>query len=269
MEDDGAERRAAHPRVGDAHHVRHARREELARDRDLTPLGHARAALRAAVAKHEHGFRRHVECGIVDARGDVVDVLEHERGAAVAEQARRGRAPLDEGAGGGEAAAHHRDRAGRPERRVERRDHVAVERLGGGEPVRERLAGHGQRLAVEERRELLQHGGDTAGAVQLLDEVLAGRPHVDEERRLRGDLAEAVERQRDADAAREREQVHDGVRPAADRGEQRDGVVERLGGEDLPRRQPLHRQLDRATTRRLGGARPRGADGGDRRGARQ
>ena len=86
--------------------------------------------------------------------------------------------------------------------------------------------------------------------------------------RLR-ELVEAVERQRHADAAGEREQMDDGVRPAADRHQQRDRVVERLGGEDPRRAQPFARQLDGASAGRLRGAHACGVDGRDRRRSRQ
>ena len=61
--------------------------QELGRDRQVPPLGHARArrpgpALRSTITDRRVAF----EVGIVDARGEVVDVLEDDRAALVREQ---------------------------------------------------------------------------------------------------------------------------------------------------------------------------------------
>src|SRR4051794_29874826 len=74
--------------------------------------------------------------------------------------------------------------------------------------------------AVEQRRELGEDGSDPAGAVEVLDDVLARRPDVGEHRCPPRELVEAVERERHVDAAGEREEVDDGVRAAADRHQQ-------------------------------------------------
>ena len=68
MQHDGAVRGAAHARVRDAQHVGHALAQQLRRDRQLAPLGHARAALRAAVLEHEHRARVDRQVGVVDVR---------------------------------------------------------------------------------------------------------------------------------------------------------------------------------------------------------
>src|SRR5207244_12131658 len=54
--------------------------------RGLAPLRHAGSALWTGVAKDEHGVGVDVECGIVDTRLDVVDVLEDERSSMVSLQ---------------------------------------------------------------------------------------------------------------------------------------------------------------------------------------
>ena len=95
VENDRPEGSTAHPGVGHAHHVRHARAKQLLRDRNLTPLGHARAALGARVSEDEHGFGTHLERRVVDPVLDVVHVLEDDRRPAVAEQLGRGCAALD------------------------------------------------------------------------------------------------------------------------------------------------------------------------------
>ena len=70
----GAVAGAAHARVGDAHHVAHALLEQLLRDRQLAPLGHARRALRARALQHQHRVLVDHEIGVVDAGGHVVVV---------------------------------------------------------------------------------------------------------------------------------------------------------------------------------------------------
>jgi hypothetical protein len=76
-------------------------------------------------------------------------------------------------------------------------------------------------------------GADAARTVKLLDEILTRRAHVREQRGALGEVVETIERQRHAGAARERQQMNDGARAAADRHQQRDRVVECVVGEDL------------------------------------
>jgi hypothetical protein len=53
VQDDRAERGAAHARVGDAHHVLDALLRELLRDRKVAGLGHSRCPPWAGVGQHE------------------------------------------------------------------------------------------------------------------------------------------------------------------------------------------------------------------------
>ena len=76
----------------------HTPGEQLLRNRHLSPFRHAGAASRPGIAQHEHGVGVDVEIRVVDARSDVVDVLEDERRAAVLEQGGRCGALLDDGA---------------------------------------------------------------------------------------------------------------------------------------------------------------------------
>jgi hypothetical protein len=78
--------RAAHARVGDAHHVCDALAQQLRRQAHVADLGHARIALRAAVLQHEHESGVDVEVGVDDACLVVFEVLEHDGAAAVLEQ---------------------------------------------------------------------------------------------------------------------------------------------------------------------------------------
>ena len=239
------------------------------RNRHRAPLGHAGAALRARVAQHEHRVGGDVERGIVDPRRDVVDVLEHERGAAMAVQGGRRSRSFDHRAVRGEAPAQHGESRLLRERRRERRDHRGIMVLGRLVAARERGSGDRQRVAMEQRVELAQERRDAAGAMQILDQPLAGRSQVGDPRRRPRDLVEASERERHSDSTREREQMDDGVRAAADRHQQRDRVVERGRGQDLRRAQPFPRDLDRAAPRRLAGPVAGRVHGGDRCGSRQ
>ena len=133
------------------------------------------------------------------------------------------------------------------------------------ERVAERPARNGQGIRVHEVAELPQHGGDPARMVKLFDEMLPGRAYVDQHRRAAGDLVEAFKGQRNRDAARDCEQVDHGVRPAADRHQRRDRVVERLGLQDPRRRQPFLREPDGPPAGRLGGSHAGGIDGGNGR----
>ena len=106
----GAVAGAAHARVRDAHHVAHALRQQLLRDRQHAPLGHARAAERSGILQHQHRVGRHRQIRIVDPRLQVVVVAEHDRRAGVLQQPRLGGRVLDDRAVRREVAAQHRQR---------------------------------------------------------------------------------------------------------------------------------------------------------------
>ena len=88
VQDYGALGCAAHPAVADADHVADALFEELARQREVGHLGHAGVAPRAAAAQHQHRVGVDVEVGVVDAGGEVLDRVEDDGPAAVAQQVR-------------------------------------------------------------------------------------------------------------------------------------------------------------------------------------
>ena len=123
MQHDGAERRAAHARVGNAHHVLDALLRELFRDRDIAGFRHAGRADRPGIAHHEDIVFGDVERRIVDALGHVGDGIEHHRAAFMLHQFRRRRALLDDGAARREIAAQDRHAAFFLERIVARTDH--------------------------------------------------------------------------------------------------------------------------------------------------
>jgi hypothetical protein len=118
VQHDGAERRAAHPRIGNPHHVLDAGARELSRDRQIAGLRHARRALRAGIAQHQHVVGGDVEIGIVDPQRHVLDGFEHHGAAGVLQQFRARRRMLDHGAARREIAVQHRHRAFRLDRIV-------------------------------------------------------------------------------------------------------------------------------------------------------
>ncbi len=110
----------------------------------------------------------------------------------------------------------------------------------------ERLAGHGERVAVQQA--LVEHrlhdDRDAAVAVDVVHDVLAERLHVGDVRRLVADAVEVVQRQVDLRLAGDREQVQHDVRRAAERHREGDRVLERLFREDVARRDAQAQQVD-------------------------
>ena len=98
------------------------------------------------------------------------------------------------------------------------------------------LAGDGEAVAVEQPgvEEVAQHHRDAADPVDVDHVVLAVRLGVGDVRHPRGDLVEVVEGQVDPRLGGDGEEVEDGVGGAAERHDDRDGVLERLLRHDLP-----------------------------------
>jgi hypothetical protein len=269
VEHDGAVRGPAHARVADPQQVGDALAEQLRRDRQVAPLGHPRPADGTGVAQHHDRARVDVERGVVDAGGEVVDVVEHDRAALVLQERGVGGRDLHHRPVRAERAAQDDEAAAAVEGPRPRADHLLVPDRRGRDVLRDRAARHGRRVEVEHVRELGHHGRQAARVVEVLHQVPAGGLEVDEPRRRRAQLVEQAERQLDADAPGEREQVQDRVRRAADRVQHADRVLERLARED--RGGPLvllhHRDDPPAGRLREPGA-PR-VDRRDRRAARQ
>ena len=228
--DHEAVRRAAEAAVGDEGH----RAAEPLPDEGgghAEHLGHAGGALRPLVADDD------------DVAGlDPLRLHRLERRGLAVEDAGRARvreplvpdqlrhAPL-----GGERAAEDREAAGRLDRIPERPDDLLPGGLDGvlclGE---ERPAGDGDLvLQLPGVGEPLRDEADAPRALEVDRREASARLQVGEDRRPAGDRVEVVERERHAALARDREEVEDGVRGAARRHDGRDGVLERLPGQDL------------------------------------
>ena len=82
-------------------------------------------------------------------------------------------------------------------------------------------------LRVEQVLDLAEHGQQAAGPVEVLHQELPGRLQVDQQRDVGAGAVEVVLGQLDPEPAGDREQVHDGVGRAADRGQRDDRVEER------------------------------------------
>ncbi len=217
MQHDGAVRRAAHARIGNAHHVRYALLQHLGRQRHVADFRHARITLRAAVLEHEHARFIDVEIVAVDARVEVFDVLEHDRPAAMLHQMRRCRRRLHHGTVRREIAVQHGDTCLGLEWVVLGANDLAVVARRGLDVLSHRPAVDGQRIEVEKRGDLAQHGRQAARVIEILHEVFARGLQVHEAGHVRGEPIEILEREGDADAASECEQVDHRVRRAADR----------------------------------------------------
>jgi hypothetical protein len=127
VQHDRAGRGAAHAAVRDAHHVLHAFACELARNRNIAGLRHARRADWSDPLQHERVLCGDVERGVVDAAREVFRIFEDDRAPFMLHQLRIRRRPLDDRAARREIAAQHRDPALRIDRLRERPYHVLRE----------------------------------------------------------------------------------------------------------------------------------------------
>ena len=190
--------------------------EPLADDRarDVQHLAHPGAAVRALVADHDDVAGD--DLAGLDGRERLLLGVEHARRAAVERPVVAGE--LDGAAVGREVAVEDRDAAARLERRLDRDDHgLALGLDGGVGDLADRAAVDGPRVHVQQPR-LLQLARDeraAAGAVHVVRVPAAPRLHVGDDRRLRRDPLEVVDRELDPEVARDRDEVEDGVRRAA------------------------------------------------------
>ena len=136
MQHDGAEGRAAHARVGNAHHVLDAFGRELLRDRQIAGLRHRGGRMRAGILQHQNILRLDVELGIVDARGEIGERGKHHRPALELEQIGVGGRALEDRALRRQIAEQRDQPALRLQRLVALRDDAAVDPGAGIAPSR-------------------------------------------------------------------------------------------------------------------------------------
>jgi DNA-binding FadR family transcriptional regulator len=245
----GAVGGAAHARVADADHVGDALAQHLGRQRHVAGLGHAGVALGAAVLEHHHAVLVDVEALVVDAAVQVVGALEHHRAALVHQQFGRGRAGLDDRAVGREVAAQHADAGLVLEGLGLGADHLRVVVLGVLHVLPHAAASDGEDVLVQVVGDLLDHHRQAAGIAEVLHQELARRLQVQDAGQLGGQAVEVVERELDADAPGDRQQVDHEVGRAADRGVDLDRVLDRLARQDLRHVQVLVDHADDAPAR--------------------
>src|SRR5690606_28857412 len=186
----------------------------------------------------------HVQVGRVEPGVHVLDAVEDDGPAAVAQQFGRGGGGLDDGAVGGEAAAQHGDAGVGQQRFGAPPDHGVVRDLGPLQGGGERFAGDGDRGRVGQVGDLLEHGARAARPEQVVHQVAPGGLQVDQERDAGAGAVEVVEGQLDAEPAGDGEQVDDGVGGAADGGQGDDRVEERGAGHHLAGPAALADHLD-------------------------
>ena len=166
-------------------------RASFGRNRQVARLRHA-GANRTRILQHQHIVCMHVEVRIVDARSEIFQVLEDHRASVVLEQTLVGRGALED-------RAVRREVAEQREQTAVRWNGSSTERItarstkAGGLP--QPLARASRRSPSDSRRlqqrlQLVQHGADAAGCVEIFHVVLARRLQVDQHRRR---LAERVQ----------------------------------------------------------------------------
>lgn len=136
MQHNCAVRGAAHARVGDAQHIANALLEQLPRDRQVADFGHARTADGTAVLQDQDMGWRRIKRWIMDARLEVGDIFEDQRGTAVITEGGTGGGMLDDRAIGSEVAAEDAQAAFRLQRVIQRADDIRVRDSGRFEVLR-------------------------------------------------------------------------------------------------------------------------------------
>ena len=185
--------------------------------------------------QHEDAGRVDLQRLVVDARVEIVDVLEHDGPAGVLQQTRAGGGRLDDGAVGTQVAAQHGDAAVGHHRVVATTDDHLVVAGRLGDVLAHRPPGDGQRVAVDQIAEFAQHCREPAGVVEVLHQELARRHQVDQARHLASESVPVVEREIDADPSGDGQQVDHRVGGAAHGVDRPHRVLEGGPGEDLRR----------------------------------
>src|SRR6185369_14521898 len=90
-------------------------------------------------------------------------------------------------------------------------NYFCVPAWGIGSVLAHRLAVYGQRVAVDQVAQSANHGGDAASVVEIFHEELAGRHQVHQEWKGVSETIKIVELKLDANPARQRQQMQNGV----------------------------------------------------------
>ena len=101
--------------------------------------------------------------------------------------------------------------------------------------------------------QLPRHERDAAGVVHVVCVPASPGLHVGDDRRLRRDALEVVDREVDAEVAGDRDEVQDAVRRPAGRRDRRDGVLERLLRHERARRDVVPHGLNGEPADLVGG----------------
>ena len=168
-------------------------------------------------------------------------------------------------------APQHQEAGVLHQRLVVAPDHVVVGLGRFAAVLAHAAAVHRDRVLVDALvlHQFAHHGRHAAGAVEFLAEIEAGRLHVDQQRHVVAELLPVVDRQLDADVARQRVDVDRRVGRAADRRIDHDAVLERLAGQDVRRLEVFPDHLDDALAGLVGDLAALAIGRGDRRAARQ
>ena len=251
MEDDGAERRAAHARVGDPEHVLHARPCQLGRNGQVSRFGHP-GANRPRILQHQRIVWMHVQIRIVDAGREIVEILEDDRSSDMLEETLVSRSALEDRPVRRNVAEQGEQPSAALKRIVHGTDDRTVDKAGAmPQAFLERLPGDRATRQMQERLELLEHCGDAAGRMEVLHVVLARRFEVHEDR---GGLAEAVQMTQvdgQSDATRNGREVNDGIGGAPDGQQHPERILDRFTRHDLIQSEARRRQPDRLHPRGL------------------
>jgi len=119
--------------------------------------------------------------------------------------------------------------------------------LGIADVFAQRLAGHGPAVEIQQARQLgdfLQNGGDAARAIHVLHVIRRRRRDLADVRATLGNAVDALQIVRHAGLARDRQRMQHGVRAAAHRHVEHEGVVERRARDHIARLEILADHLN-------------------------
>ena len=246
MPHDETVRTARKTSVGDQGHVvakpsphqRRGRREHL---------GHARAALRPLVANDHHIAT--LDRPLLERRQHRLLTVKHAGRPTEPRTFLAG--DLGYGTARGEVAMKDRDVAGRLDRVLHRLNDLLPggQPLAGGEVFRQRLAGDGHAIAVEQAlvEQILHQAAGAADRVQVFLHVLAARLQVGEVGHPPRHPLEVGRLERHVHRAGHGDQVEHGVGGAAENHHRHDGVFKAAPGHDVA---GLEVEFQKATDRR-------------------